>query len=150
MIFKNLTFIKSYKNLICCLLLCFVSPENGQSAEWIKLGENELGVFLYDTSSISTDENGMLRVKQKQIYTRNTSKALGDAMSDIKGVSFSISHDRIDCNKKVYELERIIYFDKKGKILHDSESAKGNYRAIGFRPIPPGTPIGRITTMVCK
>jgi len=141
--------IKIFQILLVTLLFTFYVP-NAQGEEWIKIGENELAVFLYDKSSISIGEDGMALVKDKQIFSPDTSKALEDALPDLKGVSFSVNQNRIDCYKKVYEGTSVKYFDKKGQMLYDSETTKGNYRPIGFRPIPSDTPIGRIAEIVCK
>ena len=132
------------------LFICFGLSANVQCEEWIRLGSNEMGPFLYDKDSVSKDEKGMISVTQKNVFSGQTARAMEDALPGLKGVSFTISYDVIDCEKRIYEGKRILYYDKFGNIIYDTEPNKEKYRPIGFRPIPVDSSIGRVADIVCQ
>jgi len=134
---------------ILLLLICLGLSANALCEDWLGYGSNDIGLFLYDKDSVSKDEKGMISVTQKNLFTRETARALEDALPDLKGVSFTISNDIIDCEKGIYEIKRMLYYDKHGNILHDTEPDKEKYNPIGFRPIPVDSMIGRVADIVC-
>ena len=140
------------KNILILIFLLYIYlglSANARCEDWIGYGSNDVGLFLYDKDSLSKDEKGMISVTQKNLFTRETARAMEDALPDLKGVSFMISYDMIDCQKGIYEIKRILYYDKHGNILHDTEPDKKKYNPIGFRPIPVGSMIGRVAEIVC-
>ena len=61
--------MKKISSVISLLLLVlpFILTASAHSAEWIFLGENGRGSFLYDKASISKTNDGMVAVDMKVI-----------------------------------------------------------------------------------
>jgi hypothetical protein len=121
-----------------------------QSEEWRSLGENNMGQFLYDHNSIFNNESGLIVVNMKNILLPDLTESIEDALPHLKGASFMIMQDEIDCLTRIYQIRWIRYYDQNGKMIHDKELDRTKYRQIGFRPIPPDTPIERLAASVCK
>jgi hypothetical protein len=138
------------KYIIFLLFICLGLSANARCEDWIGYGSHHVGLFLYDKDSVSKDEKGMISVTQKNLLTSETARAMQDALPDLKGVSFMISYDTIDCERRIYECKRTLYYDKLGNIIYDTEPNKEKYRTIGFRPIPVDSPVGRVADIVCK
>lgn len=118
-------------------------------SEWINLGQNKFGMFLYDKTSITRPDNGMIKVDWKTIFSTDAAKAAADILPKMKGVSFVIYNDMINCLERTYKSERMRYYNKKGNLLSDSINNDPKY-GIGFRPIPPETAIQRLAEIICK
>ncbi len=132
--------------IVCCLLL---SSFNAQCDEWINLGENHVGKLLYDKTSISITDNGMVAVDMKIIMSTAGSEELAFVIP-LKDISVTIYHDVINCRTRVYECKRIRYYDRKGKLLADTDTDEAKSPPPGIRAIPYDTPIERLADIVCK
>jgi len=136
---------------ILFLIVCglFMLTVNAQCEEWITLGENKTGQFFYDRTSISRIKSGVVAVDMTVITSTAGSKELAVGIP-LKGVSVTRFHDVIDCRSRFYECQRIRYYDRKGKLLADTETDKAESPPPGFRAIPYDTPIERLADIVCK
>ena len=132
------------------LVLPFILTANANGGEWISLVENDRGSFFYDKTSISKTSDGMIIVDWKSIFSVDAAKAAGEFSPDLKGVSFVLYHNLINCRERTYESKRMQYYNKKGKLIYDSKTDESKYEPIGLRPIPPDTPIERLADIVCK
>lgn len=57
------------------IIYCFLSMTSYSScSEWINLGENYLGDFLYDKTSVKQTENGLIIVSWKTIISPNKAR----------------------------------------------------------------------------
>jgi len=53
----------------------FILTANAHCAEWISLGENSVGHFFYDKTSISKTDNGMIIIDWTQIVSIDAAKS---------------------------------------------------------------------------
>jgi len=136
--------------IIISISIFFFFNENVYCADWRPLAENEMGEFLYDATSISSTGEGMIAVDWKTILSINAAKAAEEVTPHLKGVSFVLYHDTINCDKMVYEITTIQYYNVNGKLITSSRADESKYKPIGFRPIPPDTVIGYLADNVCK
>jgi hypothetical protein len=132
------------------LVLFFVLAVNAHSGEWILLGENDRGSFLYDKTAISKANDRMVIVDWKSIFSIAAANEAGEFAPTLKGVSFILYRDLINCRERIYESKGVQYYNKEGKLIYDSKTNESKYKPIGFRPIPPDTPIERLADIVCK
>jgi hypothetical protein len=139
-------------DLFCLSLIfysLFILTVTAQCEEWITLGENHVGKFLYDKNSISITENGVVAMDMKVIMSTAGSEDLA-VKTHLKGVSVTLYHDEINCRTRVYECKRIRYYDRKGKLLVDTDTDETADSPTGIRTIPYDTPIERLADIVCE
>lgn len=134
--------------IIFCGYFIFVA--NAHCDDWIILEENHVGEFVYDETSISMMENGMVAVCLMVFMSTDMSHIAAEVSPDLKGSSYILLHNVIDCRERTYEITRDIYYDKKGKLLYDSEIDESEYDPMGLCPIPPNTPIQKLADTVCR
>jgi len=144
--------MKKISSVISLSFLFFflVLTANAHSGEWILLGENDTGSFLYDKTSVSKTNDGLIIVDWKLILSTAAAKEAAEALPELNGVLFELYNDSINCRKRTYESKRVQYYNKKGKLIGDSKTNESKYEPIGFRAIPPDTPIERLAGIVCK
>ena len=130
----------------CFLALLSCSRSTG-TEDWQKLGENAVGIHLYDKSSIKPVKPGVVKVWSKIIYSQRTAEKAIKAIPDAAGLYQSVVLDIIDCKNNEYLISRTIFYDKHGKVLRDTGEDK---RGLGYRPISDNTMIGRLAHVVCK
>ena len=133
--------------LIGCFLSLFSCSLNNGKEDWQKLGENAVGIHLYDRSSIKPVKPGVVKVWSKIIYSQRAAEQAAKAIPDAAGLYQQVSLDVIDCKDNQYIMSRAIFYDKHGKVLRDTGEDK---KGLGYRPIPEDTPIERLAEAVCK
>ena len=92
----------------------------------------------------------MIIVDWKSVFSIAAAKEAGEFSPDLKGASFVLYHNLINCRKRTYESKRMQYYNKEGKLIYDSKTDESKYEPIGFRPIPANTAIERLADIVCK
>jgi hypothetical protein len=135
--------------LFTILFACLPCLKSYGEENWKKLGENEVGVFFYDASSLRSVEPGVVTVRVKMIVSEDTAESIAKALPGAAGLYQLIDLNVIDCKNDRYFLSRIIFYDKHGKVLHDSGEDKKGYTPDRYRPILEDTPIGSISQEVC-
>ena len=91
----------------------------------------------------------MVAVDMKIIESTAASEELAIRIP-LEGVSVARFHDVIDCRAWVYECQRVRYYDRKGKLLADTETDETADSPPGIRAIPNDTQIERLADIVCK
>jgi hypothetical protein len=92
----------------------------------------------------------MIIVDWKSIFSADAAKEFEEFSPTLKGVSFVLYHDLINCHKRTYESKGVQYYNKEVKLIYDSKTNESKYKPIGIRPIPHDTPIERLADIVCK
>jgi hypothetical protein len=136
--------------LVGCMLALFCYSQSTSAEQWEELGENAVGMHYYDKSSIKTIKPGVMTVRTKIIYSQRVAKDIAAALPKATGLYLSINLDVLDCKNGQYFVSRVIHYDKHGKVLHDTGEDKKVYTPIGYRHIPEGTVIERLSEAVCK
>lgn len=132
--------------LLMILIVLFSCSRSNGTENWQKLGENAVGIHLYDRSSIKSVKPGVVKVWPKLIYSQRAAEQAAKVTPDAARIHQQVDLDVIDCKNNDYLVSRIIFYDKDGKVLHDTGGDKG----LGYRPIPENTPIERLAEAVCK
>jgi hypothetical protein len=132
--------------VICLIILALAQA--GAAAEWARLGETKWGAVHYDKSSVKRGER-FVTVSSKQMLNPEVAAAMAEALPNLAGVAYAITQDAIDCEKRSYKQNSVVYYDGNDRVIHDTARTKGQYKEIGPRPIPPDTPIDWLAETVC-
>jgi len=146
---KKCHIIRMFNPLLFYSMYWFVSKhaKRGMEKSWRK----QYGAFFYDHNSIFINKSGLIVVNMKNTFSPDSIESIGNTLPHLKGASFMIMQNEIDCLTGVYQMRWIRYYNKNGKMIYDSEKVdRTKYRLIGFRPIPPDTQIESLAAIVCK
>jgi hypothetical protein len=138
------------RTLLFMLIIMSVLSGNSFAEEWVNFGETKVGLVYYDKSSVLRIQNIIVTVSMKQILTGESAKAFAKEYPETAGVSYYIMYDKVICGEKMYKVDKSIFFNNNGNVLHDTSKDSRAFRHIGFRPIPTDTPIAWLAGIVCQ
>ena len=134
--------------IVSIFLVLLGMVQTANAAEWVELGETVWGPCHYDKASVR-QMGRFVTVTLRQMLNARMAAVVEAAIPATKGVAYMVSYELIDCEEGLYRHNSVVYYDRHGRILHDSELTKKQYREPAPRPIPPDTPIGWLAETVC-
>lgn len=138
-----------------CRTIVFMSiiiaafSENLCAEEWVKLGETRMGLVFYDKASVERTNKNIAKATMKQILSNESARAFAKEYPETAGVAYFIMFDTVICREERYEISKSVFYDIRGKIIHDTSKNRAKRQQIGFRPIPSGTPIAWLAEVIC-
>jgi hypothetical protein len=135
--------------IVSFFFVLLTMAQTANAADWVELGETVWGTYHYDRASVR-QMGRFVTVTSKQMLNARMAAAVEAAFPETKGVAYVVNYDLIDCEEGLYRQNSVVYYDRHGRVLHDSELTKKQYREPAPRPIPPDTPIGWLAETVCE
>lgn len=134
--------------IVSIFFVLLTTVQTAGAAEWVELGETVWGTYHYDRASVRP-MGRFVTVTSKQMLNARMAASVEAVLPAAKGVAYVVSYELIDCEEGLYQQNSVVYYDRHGRVLHDSALTKKQYREPAPRPIPPDTPIGWLAETVC-
>ncbi len=119
------------------------------TVEWVPVAKNTTGEFFYDKQSVLRHNGNAVTVPVKHILSLETYQAIAPLLPELTGALYLLDLATIDCNSWTHISLRTTFHTAEGRKLTDTMDNRDKYRIMGYRYIPPNSPIEEIAKAVC-
>jgi hypothetical protein len=136
--------------ILLALLSCSKETEFGTRGKWKKYGQNDVGTFYFDKSSIVKTGFKEVLVWDYLVLSPEHAEAIGEAIPELSGIVTMLNQVKIDCQGNRYSQMRIIQYNKERNAVYDSERDGKDLSPVANRPMPEDSAIERLSQIVCR
>jgi len=136
--------------LIVCILFTYVTAEG---ADWIPLGESNIGTAYYDRASIQQLSGDVIRVSVKYSYSSEGVKEFREAFPKVnmyETISYSLYIYDINCSADSFRLTKAATYNSAESVIGGTEIEFNETEQSTPEHITPNSMMQQLSEVSCR